>query len=265
MPVPFSTLHFWFFLVRQQLWRVEYSEYVAENAMQHCLLSIAVRIHMPGWQRDRTYSHRPVPSSIPSSAFFFLMVFPPLTPLHRVSLPSLWLTLKDRVPCSVCHCLSAQEYQWPAAQSNQSLGGRSTVCLTSAPLIIVSKHKPINICCRLHSAATKTLESYLKPPVFEVIQATSTVARSTSLPENRGDGFLNGPAEKGDYLFWTQESNFWKITTKQLKLWLFELPWWRHQAGSGDTPRAPTTTLAFCWRAAIPHQSSQLLGLISNK
>lgn len=197
--------------------------------------------------------------------FFFLMVFPPLTPLHRVSPPSLWLTLKDRVPCSVCHCLSAQEYQWPAAQSNQSLGGRSTVCLTSAPLIIVSKHKPINSCCRLHSAATKTLESYLKLPVFEVIQATSTAARSSSLPENRGDGFLNGPAEKRDYLFWTQESNFWKITTRQLKLWLFELPWWRCQAGSGDTPRAPTTTLAFCWRAAIPHQSSQLLGLISNK
>lgn len=164
--------------------------------MQHCLLSIAVRIHMLLWQRDQTYSHRPAPSSIPPSVFFFF----PLPALHRVSLPSLWLTLKDRVPCSVCHCLSAQEYQWPAAQSNQSLGGRSTVCLTSASLIIVSKHKPINSCCRLHPAATKTLESYLKLPVFEVIHVASTAERSNSPPENCGDGFLNGAAEKRDYL-----------------------------------------------------------------
>lgn len=152
---------------------------------------------------------------------FFFSVFPPLPALRRVFLPSLWLTLKDRVPCSVCHCLSAEEYQWPAAQSNQSLGGRSTVCLTSASLIIVSKHEPINSCHRLHPTATKTLASYLKPPVFEVIQAVSTAARSTSPSENCGDGFLNGAVEKRDYLFWSHEYNFGKITARQLNLWSF--------------------------------------------
>lgn len=148
--------------------------------MQHCLLSFAVRIHMPGWQCDQTSSHRPASSSIHAAVSF--SIFPPLPALHRVSLPSLWLTHKDRVPCSVCHCLPAQEYQWPEAQSNQSLRGRSTGCLTSASLIIVSKHKPINSCCRLHPASTEALAWYLKPPVFEAIQAASTAARSTSPP-----------------------------------------------------------------------------------
>lgn len=73
------------------------------------------------------------------------------------------------------------------------------MCLTSASLIIVSKHKPINSFRRLHPAATKTLASYLKPLVFEVIQAASTAARSTSPPpKKRGDGFLNSVVEKRD-------------------------------------------------------------------
>lgn len=95
-----------------------------------------------------------------------LSVFSPLPILHGVSLPYWWLTLKDRVPCSACHCPSAQEYQWPAAQSDQFLRGRSTVYLTSASLIIVSKHKPIDSCRHLHPATTTTLASYLKPLVF---------------------------------------------------------------------------------------------------
>ena len=173
--------------------------------MQHCLLSIAVRIHMLAWQHYQTYSHHPASSFHHSFLFFlgggvFSFPFPTGSPQN---LSTLFVADPQGVPCSVCHCLSAQEYQWPAAQSNQSFRGRSTVCLTSASLIIVSKHKPINSRRCFHLAATKTLESYLKPPVFEVIQGTLSAVRRTSSPKHRGDGFLNEVVEKRDYLFWT--------------------------------------------------------------
>lgn len=174
----------------QQLRRVEYSECIAvytrccsatlsfEYCCQNSHAKMTVRL-------DLFPSFRIV-------LFLFLCifaVFSPLPGLHRVSLPYLWLTLKDRVPCSVCHCPSAQEYQWPAPQSDQFPGGRSTVCLTSASLIIVSKHKPINSCHHLHLTTTTTLASYLKPLVFEVSQAASTAAKSPT--EKSTDGFLN--------------------------------------------------------------------------
>lgn len=40
-------------------------------------------------------------------------------------------------------------------------------------------------------------------------------------PVPQQNGYLNGVVEKRDYLFWTQEYNFWKIATRQLKPWSF--------------------------------------------
>lgn len=96
------------------------------------------------------FFHSPIPLSL-------LSITQP-RPLHillRFSPPLRWPSKTECPVLSVCHCLPAQEYQWPAAQSNQFLRGGSTVYLTSASLIIVSKHKPINSSQHLRLPTTK--------------------------------------------------------------------------------------------------------------
>lgn len=153
--------------MRQQLQRVEYSERIAEYT--HCC-SATLSFEYCCQNSHAKMTARPALFLWFRIVLFLfrciLSVFSTLPALHGVSLAYWWLTLKDRVPCSACHCPSAQEYQWPAAQRDQFLRARSTVYLTSASLIIVSKHKPINSCRHLHPATTTTLASYLKPLVF---------------------------------------------------------------------------------------------------
>lgn len=155
----------------------------------------------------------------------FTRIFFRFALLYRLSTESLELFCgwPSKTECPVLSAIVSQHRNTNGQQLKaiNPLEVDPLLCLTSGSLIIVSKHKPINSCRRLHPTTTKTLASYPKPSVFEVIQASSTEAWITSPPENRGDGFLNGVVEKRDYLFWTQEYNFWKITTRQLKLWSF--------------------------------------------
>lgn len=212
MPVPFFfPPHF---KVRQELQSVEYSECIAEYT--HCCSATLSFEYCCQNSHAKMTARLDLFPSFCIILFLFhciLSVFSPFLALHGVSLAYWWLTLKDRVPCSVCHCQSAQEYQWPAAQSDQFFGGRSTVYLTSACLIIVSKHKPIDSCRHLHPATPTTLAPYLKPLVFEVIQAALTVARSTGPTENCTYGFVLICTLLKNRTWWV-----WMITTRQLKL-----------------------------------------------
>ena len=188
MPLPSSSPPLFKVWIQPQ--RLEYSECIARythtSNETFCLLRIAVRSHMRRWQHGWAYSRL---SAFPLLLFspVCLFSFSPLSlsllsitqphPLHillRFSPPLRWPSKTECPVLSVCHCLPAQEYQWPAAQSNQFLRGRSTVCLTSASLIIVSKHKPINSSQHLRLPTTKTPASYLKPPVFKALRASST-------------------------------------------------------------------------------------------
>lgn len=117
------------------------------------------------------------PLSLPLSVFFSSFLSLP-SPLPTLILPTssadslpprLWPSKTEYPVLSGCHCLPAREYQWPAAQSNQFLRGRSTVCLTSGSLIIVSERKLIN---SNHHLASPSQKPWLL--VFKVLPALST-------------------------------------------------------------------------------------------
>lgn len=117
------------------------------------------------------------PVSLPLSVFFssFLSLPSPLPTLILSTSsadsipPRLWPSKTEYPVLSGCHCLPAWEYQWPAAQSNQFLRGRSTVCLTSGSLIIVSERKLID---SNHHLASPSQKPWLL--VFKVLPALST-------------------------------------------------------------------------------------------
>lgn len=147
-----------------------------------------------------------------SSSFLFLSVFSPLpAPILSMSSTDSLPLVADHQRQSALFCLSAIVYQHKntngqQAQNNQFLRGRSTVCLTSASLIIVSKRKPINRSRHLHLPTTKTLGIILKAPWF--------LKRSQPHRPQFGTWVLS--CWKGDYLYGVEADSLkWSLQGKK--------------------------------------------------
>lgn len=155
MPLSSSSLHLFMVWIEPQDLNIQSaSQNIPTLAVKHLVFWGLLSGAMWRWQHGRAYSH--LSSAVPFFSLHSITSRPhPLNVLNRFSPPRRWPSKTECPVLSVCHCQPAQEYQWPAAQSNQFLRGRSTVYLTSASLIIASKRKPINSSHHLTSPPQK--------------------------------------------------------------------------------------------------------------